>query len=273
MASTTPQATDDEPLTLRARIERLLAEAPAGERLGRLQAVLATVMALETARAAVADAVTALENEPGVGSAEAAADPRGIKRLRMDAVVELAAKSARVALPDLRDEWGVAPSDYLAHPELMTLSGPQRRELVQEQRYAVAKCTYEALREKLNKPDEYGITPSIYKAYPRLKLLAPYQRFPQLAHYKSRGNQETDEIERNEHRETMTQLRHEGAAARFSTVLAEHHSNALMDAVLDKPLSKLIFGEQPGSLLKRIERIVKSAVAPGQPGPDASPDA
>ena len=44
-----------------------------------------------------------------------------------------------------------------------------------------------------------------------------------------------------------------------------------MASYIDKALPKLIFGEQPGSLLKRIERIVKSAVG-GQPGPDASSD-
>ena len=274
MASTTPQATDGEPLALRARVERLLAEAPAGERLGRLQAVLATVMALETARAAVADAVTALENEPGVGSAEAAADPRGIKRLRMDALVELAAKSARVALPDLRDEWGVAPSDYLAHPELMTLSGPQRRELVQEQRYVAAKRTYDALREKVDKRDEYGITPSNYKSYPRLKLLAPYQRYPKLLEYQSSAEAEADEIEHNARRLRKARLDHQGAADRHSAVVAEHHSNALMTEQLDKPPSELIFGEQP----KRIKSESAVAAPPAgslalEPGPDASPDA
>jgi len=255
-----------------SRIYLLLAKKPAGSRLRSVNAVLATVCALETARAAVTEAITALENEPGAGAAFPYADPPSIERLRVDALAEVATKCARVELPDLRDKWGVAPSDYLAHPELMTLSGPQRRELVQEQRYAVAKCTYEALREKLNKPDEYGITPDEYKDHPRLKLLDGIQRYPKLLEYQSSAKAEADEIEHNARRLKKARRDHQAAAARYHAVIAEHHSNALMDAQLDKPLPELIFGEQS----KRIKSAVAAPRAGSlalEPGPDASPDA
>jgi hypothetical protein len=276
MASTTPQATDDEPLALRARIERLLEAAP--EERGSLETIMAALDVLT-------NKVAALEKEAFGPGADAGADAEpgaggvtgGVKRPRADALVELAAelavKRARVDLQDLPDEWGVKPTEYLAHPKALTLPGHQRFEYVEEQRYVAAKSAYEALREKLNKPDRHGITPEEYKEYGFLKLLKGFERFPRLEQLKARGNEQTCEVYDNADRRKMTQLEHEGAADRKRTVVAEHHSNGLMDASLDKPLSKLIFGEQPGSLLKRIERIVKSAVAPGQPGPDASPDA
>ena len=273
MASTTPQATDDEPLALRARIERLLEAAPEERGSRCLETVLATLDVFT-------NQVAALEKEAFGPGADAGADAEpgaggvtgGVKRPRADALVELAAelavKRARVDLQDLPDEWGVKPTEYLAHPKALTLPGHQRFEYVEEQRYVAAKSAYEALREKLNKPDRHGITPEDYKAYPDLSILDPHEKYPALVKFQSRKKKQVALVRDNDHRLAITQSEHEGAADRKRTVVAEHHSSGLMAEWLEK----LIFGEQPGSLLKRIERIVKSAGG-GEPGPDASPDA
>ena len=65
MASTPPQATDDEPLALRARIERLLEAAP--EERGSLETIMAALDVLT-------NKVAALEEEAFGPGADAGAD-------------------------------------------------------------------------------------------------------------------------------------------------------------------------------------------------------
>ena len=270
MASTTPQATDDEPLALRARIERLLEAAPEERGSRCLETVLATLDVFT-------NQVAALEKEAFGPGADAGADAEpgaggvtgGVKRPRalVALAAELAVKRARVDLQDLPDEWGVKPTEYLAHPKALTLPGHQRFEYVEEQRYVAAKSAYEALREKLNKPDRHGITPEDYKDYPRLSLMKGYRRFPKLEEYKQTGNDHTDSVERDADLLIETRQRHKGVDQRNHAATAAHHSSALrklLDEILKMKLPKLIYGDGPNDY---------RPAGGGEPGPDASPDA